>query len=361
VGLERVECPVTPSDEDCTPQLLEFIASLPNGREVHFRPGAYRVDGTIRLVDRVGLTFDGHGALFFTDLATPPAYATTPAVLGQTVEYPWRLRSHWSIEGGSGITLRNLAIRGPNAAGGTGEAGYVEALEAQHGVNINGATNVLIENVDISFVYGDFIYVGATYRNINPTGASKYVFNPSRNVTIRGGVWRSNGRQGVGVASVDGLLIDGISMTDTRRASIDLEPNGATDVIRDVTIRDSYFGPGRLLWIASKGGPGVFENLLIENNRLDRGAQVYINAPATARRKNIRFLNNVATVPNGGGNQGLWSIWRVDGFEARGNIAPLDAFRTHPGLWAYDVTGLTAEPGQWLGGKGPQVYESPTP
>jgi hypothetical protein len=178
---------------------------------------------------------------------------------------------------------------------------------------------------------------------------------------IRGGKWSHNGRQGVGVANVVGLLIDSVSMTETRRASIDLEPNGVNDTIRGVTIRNSYFGPGRLLWIASAGGSGVFEDVLIENNRLDRGAQVVIRPPEGSRRRNIRFLNNVATVSNGGGNYGLWSIWRVDGFEARGNIAPVNDFRTHPGLWTYDVTNLAAPAGQWPGGRGVQVYLSAAP
>ena len=50
---------------DVTAQLLTWIASTPNGSTLQFAPGAcYRIEGTLEMRGRSGLTFDGNGATF---------------------------------------------------------------------------------------------------------------------------------------------------------------------------------------------------------------------------------------------------------------------------------------------------------
>jgi uncharacterized protein YjdB len=332
--------------KDVTPELMAFISSVPDGSTIVFpSTGTYRIEGTLLLHKRSNLVVEGNGVRFIANEAEPEAYAKK-----QT--YPWRNRYHWSIEGSKGIVLRNMTIRGANANGGRGDDAYVVSLEAQHGVNIMGAEDVLIENISISYVYGDFVYVGALSRVI------------SRNITVRGGIWSHNGRQGIAITEADGVLVEGISMTETRRASIDVEPNTASGVMRNITIRNSYFGPGRLLWFAAGGQAGTMENILVEGNRLDRAATVYIRSPVdengnpVRRRSNFRFVGNVSSVEAGGGHRGIWNVWHVDGFEAKNNVTPVQSWRNQPGLWLYDVTRVDAPGVQWPGAV-PQVWIEP--
>jgi hypothetical protein len=338
---------------DVTGAINAFLASVPNGATAEFRAGAtYRIEGTVEVVDRRGLIIDGKGARFIANEREPDAYATRSSA-GVLVKYPWRTRIHWSIEGGSNVVVRNMTIRGANFAGGRSDAAYVEALEAQHGVAVAGAENVLVENVSVSYVFGDFVYIGG--RTVN-----KVTVIP-RNVTVRGGTWSNNGRQGIAITDGDGVLVDGIRMTETRRASIDLESNSAASVIRNVTIRNSYFGPGRLLWLAAAGSGGAMENVTLENNRLaGRTGSVRIVPPEGSRRKNFRLIGNVSDFAGGGGDVdiGAFNVWRVDGFVARGNKIPLQAYRGQVGASFRESCQIDVPAGQFPGAS-PEVAITP--
>ena len=49
-------------------------------------------------------------------------------------------------------------------------------------------------------------------------------------------------------------MIEHNQITDTRRATIDLEPNGPEWGAENVHILDNRIGPGRLLFLAAAGG-----------------------------------------------------------------------------------------------------------
>ncbi|MGH2705961.1 MAG: hypothetical protein ACRDJ4_12985, partial [Actinomycetota bacterium] len=50
---------------DVTADLLSWISSVPNGSVLSFARGAcYRIDGSLKLLDRRDLTFEGNGATF---------------------------------------------------------------------------------------------------------------------------------------------------------------------------------------------------------------------------------------------------------------------------------------------------------
>src|SRR5438874_13361168 len=50
---------------DVTQQLLSWIASVPDHSTLSFASGGcYRIDGTLELTDRDGLTFEGNNATF---------------------------------------------------------------------------------------------------------------------------------------------------------------------------------------------------------------------------------------------------------------------------------------------------------
>src|SRR6476660_8785707 len=113
----RVPASIDPTGRvDVTKSLQRFLSSVPREREVLFRKGArYRVEGTLVLRNRHGMTIDGNGATVF---------ATTRGKID---------RAQFWIKGGERVVFRDLNVRGANPNAGTGEGAYVPKLENQHG------------------------------------------------------------------------------------------------------------------------------------------------------------------------------------------------------------------------------------
>jgi hypothetical protein len=82
------------------------------------------------LRDRHGLVIDGDGARIF---------ATTTGEPG---------RSQIRVLGGSGLEIRSLEIQGANPHAGLDERSYVAKLEWQHGISLEGPTDVEIDRVN---------------------------------------------------------------------------------------------------------------------------------------------------------------------------------------------------------------------
>ena len=128
---------------DVTAELQALIDRTPNGGVVRLQPGGrYRVEGTLLLVDRQRLTIDGNGARLF---------ATTTG--GER-------RSHLRVVGGTDLVVRDLEIIGANPHAGLDDRAYQEDLVGQHGVRLEGVTDVELSHLRISDIYGDFVYVG---------------------------------------------------------------------------------------------------------------------------------------------------------------------------------------------------------
>src|SRR5207245_2817210 len=150
----------------------------PNGGTLRLLTGAcYRVDGTLNLTGRSHVTIDGNGA-------TLRAYTTGT-----------RQRAFWMLRSSSGITLRNLTLIGPNA---TGE--YVTNLEAQHGVTVNGSTNVLIDRITVKQTYGDGVAIQQA-GNGSPAQAD--------GVIVRDSTFQTIGRQGISITHARNVTITG--------------------------------------------------------------------------------------------------------------------------------------------------------
>jgi hypothetical protein len=101
---------------DVTVALQRFIDDAPDGATIRFAADAtYRIEGTLHILRRVGLTFDGRGATFVaTEQTSDPD------------------RAHWWIESSNDIQLTDLTIQGAHPNPGT----YVAAFEWQHGIQI---------------------------------------------------------------------------------------------------------------------------------------------------------------------------------------------------------------------------------
>jgi hypothetical protein len=250
--------------------LKEFLAHVPNGSTVVFPARArYRVERTMRFRDRNDLTFEGNGATIF---------ATTTGVYD---------RSHVFFLRGRNITVRNLVVRGAHRNGGTSEGAYVPALEAQHGFRFEGTQHVLLDGVTVTDVYGDFVYVGKDFETKEW----------SQHVVVRRSTFARNGRQGISVTAGRYVTIEQNHISETRRATIDLEPNTRSWGAEYIRITDNTIGPGRLFFLAAHG-EGPVNNVTVSGNVL-RGHLLNIDvvAPAGTRRSDWVIVGNRSDKP----------------------------------------------------------------
>lgn len=232
-------------DADATEALNAFLESVSDGATVEFPEKAiYRVEGTLMLKDRKGLTIEGNGATFrATD--PMPDYAKDENYSG------WRMvrtRSQWRVENCENITLRNIRVIGAHPNPGR-EGDYDYNREAQHAFDLLGVTNVLVENVHVSDLFGDGVYI------------SKH----SRGVTVCKSRIEGVGRQGIAIGSAWHILIEDNDILDSRRGLLDIEPYGKEWACGDIRVIGNRFGDSRLLALPM-GGSGAIGAVLVANN-----------------------------------------------------------------------------------------------
>jgi hypothetical protein len=285
-------------ERDVTNELMTFITSVPDGSTIAFPAEArYRIDTSLVIEGRNDLTFEGNGAEFF---------ATTDAD---------RNRRHWWIRNSKGITVRDVVVRGANPNAGTSEAAYRSDREAQHGFDFAGVENVLLERVNVTDVYGDFVYIGLGKRGW------------SKNVTVRDSRFERNGRQGVSITAGQDILIERNVIRDVRRSTFDLEPNGTNWGARRVMITDNDIGPGRLNFIAGHGYAAPFDDIKVIGNRLKgKTMNVSLKAPDPSRRSNFSLIGNISDASYGSPAPPI-VITGFDGVTIRDNVMRLDAGR----------------------------------
>ena len=251
---------------DDTKALQAFLNRVPNNRVIQFRrDGRYRIEGTLFLRNRHHLTIDGEGSLVF---------ATTRA---------GRNRAQWWITDGSQIVFRNLAVKGANPHGGVGEDAYVPKLANQAGFHFEGVDGAELDHVRVTDVYGDFAYLGRDEHKV-----------PSRNVWIHNSTFLRNGRQGIAVTAATNVIVEDNHFDDTRRSTIDLEPNAHSWHVTNVFVLNNTVGKGRLLFVASHG-QGPVNNVVISGNRLlGHPLTIDVLPPGKKRRSNWVVTNNVS-------------------------------------------------------------------
>ena len=256
--------------DDVTEQLNEYLASLPDGARVVLPPGAvYRVEGTVRLPQASGVLVVGNGGQL---LATTDGSGVA-AHDGKEVNWP-RQRAHLIIEGGSDITIRGLRIRGPNT-----DARYDAGLEAQHGVAVVGARNVLLEDLVVDDVWGDFVAV--------TSGSSQ--------VTVLDGMFSGAGRQGFSVDQAEDVIFQGAEMTRVARSAIDIEPQ-LDWAVRRVAVRDIRFiAPIANAIIANLGSGSAVEDVVVEHNVVEGVRWSALSGTdRQGTRARYRFTGNVS-------------------------------------------------------------------
>jgi hypothetical protein len=317
---------------DVTIALNQFFASVPDSTTICFPANArYRVEGTLLLQNRNGLTFEGDGATIFA--ATDGSDALPPASLKKG--WP-QGRRHWLFEGGSAITIRNLNVQGSNPHAGVGDLAYREDRAFQHGFAFHGVQGVELDHVSVREIYGDFVYLGAG----NTTWTS--------DVHIHDSHFEANGRQGIAITGARDILIERNYIGQVRRSSIDLEPHSDNGGAENIVIRDNDFGPGRLLFLASAGVGSNVAHVTIESNRLERPMNIVVTPPLGYRRGPFSIIDNVS-VAGFGSPVALMRFLRVDGLTVQGNVMALSEKRNMTGVLARESCDVTVELNQFNG------------
>jgi Right handed beta helix region len=290
---------------DVSRELNAWIASVSDGSTLRFGPSAcYRVDRTLRIKDRIGLTIDGNGATFramTSGRELPPSQART--------------RSMFSFMQGRDLTVRDVIVRGANPNAGTGDLAYVAALEAQTAYVVGGVQNMVMDHVEAYDVYGDFVFVGPA----------------TKGLVVRNSNFARNGRQGWTINGED-ITFEHNSIRATRRATIDLEPAKRTSIARRVTIRDNTIGPGRLYFLANEGQAAPTEDISVIGNTFVRKAMTIRVDPPRGTRARYRIIGNVSDTPVGFGGGGALTFNNVVGIEVRDNVQPMQKGRYISGV-----------------------------
>ena len=281
---------------DVTAALNAWIASVPDNSTLAFPTnGCFRIDGTLIIQHRTGLTFEGNGATFRQ--VTDGTEIVKPKLI--------RTRNVWTFAGNSNLVVRNLTTFGANPHAGMGDLAYQPKFEAQHAYLIEGTDNMLMDHVAAYDTYGDFVWVGP--------GTS--------NLTVRNSTFARNGRQGWSINGTN-ITFENNSITDTRRATIDIEPSSPTWSSHNIWIRNNDVGPGRLFFFANVGSAAPMDNINIIGNRLHHKAFVVYASTAVSNRSNYHVIGNTSD----GGVSGFGSamVFRnIQGVEVRDNVIPL--------------------------------------
>lgn len=301
---------------DVTDALNQFFAGVPDGDVISLRPGAnYRVDGTLELFRRHDIVLDGRGARIF---------AGTEGA---------RDRSQLSIDNGSRIVIRNLVIKGANPVGGIDVRAWRPDKAFQHGIRIRGARDVELDRLHVTDAFGDLVSVGRSQDR-----------RWSERIWVHDSYLARNGRQGVAVTAAEDVVIEHNTITQTRRATIDLEPDTPTDGAKNVFILDNDIGPGLLRFVAAHGN-GPVDNVVIAYNRLrGRDLAVDVEAPSGTRRSNFYVVGNTSDKQSAADPL---RFTRIDGVVVQDNLQPVQSLKT--AILATDVCGLAVQANAFIG------------
>jgi hypothetical protein len=320
-----------PSDcsRNVTADLNRWIASVGDGSVLRFTPfGCYRIDGTLRIENRNNLTFEGNGATFraYTD--------------GRELGANARTRSQFVFAGGSNITVRNVIVRGANPHAGMDDAAYVADLEAQHGFVIGGTVGIVLDHVQVYDVYGDFVYVGA----------------PSRNVLVENSVFRRNGRQGWTVAGGDGVTFDHNMISDTRRATIDMEPVSTSSAQRNVTFSNNTIGDGRLFLVSNHGASAQTVNFaFLYNHLVLKPMTIHVEGDPGVR-SHYRVIGNTSDTAASQEGGGVIYFDGTSDVEIRDNVVPVQPNRGISGVGLANTTNVEVSGNRFPDAVAPIAY-----
>jgi IPT/TIG domain len=274
---------------DVTSPILNWIASVPNGSTLSFDPsGCYRIEGTLEIQGRSGLTLEGNGALF------------------RSLNPPTDQRAIWRLIGSTGMVMRDMIIIGSYANGGKLDA----SLQHAHAIDLRG-TNAEVADVAMSNVAGDCVYFGLGYDNITRSSGS-----------VHDSTCTGTSRNAVSVTAGDNILVRHLTTNRIGFTVFDVEPNsgsgkwGSSGVTFDSNTIGSYY-----LYAFSLVEQAPISNQAFTNNTVS-GAVLRIGAVQDQgfRPQNVTITGNSSNVAT---SAPAMQFVDVDGLTVTGNTVPM--------------------------------------
>ncbi len=225
------------------------------GRRICFKPGAiYRTDGRIELDNWTGTIF-GRGATFRRYTASTSQY------------------EHFRIVQGHDIVIDGLNVMGPATTSDIQNRVYGGSdRQDQHAFSVESTNGFTLRNATLSNLWAD----GVNLRARNAGG----VDSPVRRATLSNLEILTVGRNGVGMISVNGLVVRGTEIKHASLHAMDGEPNRSSDVLSNILIKGSNFrdydaghtpqGVGYAIALTPGYATVQPTNITIRNNRMDR-------------------------------------------------------------------------------------------
>jgi IPT/TIG domain len=276
---------------DVTQALTTWIASRPDRSVIAFARGAcYRIDGTLELSGRNGLSFDGNGSSFRA--SRPP-----------TAE-----RAMWRIIDSRDIAIHNLTIDGSYGRGGTIDVDVQHA----HAIDVRGSS-VHIRRVTMTDVAGDCVYFGRG--SVGPVARSSG--------DVRDSTCLRTGRNAIAVVAGDDILVQHLKTDKIGYDVFDVEPNpgrgyGSNNVRFDQNTIGSY-----ALNVYSIVESGPIRNQSFTDNRVvGHGLKIAVADPTRGgfRPANVTIAGNRSDTKQ---RPSAINVDNVDGLVLRGNAVPM--------------------------------------
>ena len=261
-----------------TAAIQKAINSLPStGGTVVIPSGVYGIDAVTSLKLRSNVTIQMSPS---TILGVIPNAAAHYEVL--------------HIGGVSNVNINGGVLYGDRLThkGTTGEHGF--------GAAVLGSSNVTITGTASNNMWGDGFYIGN-----GPTFGSS-LKTRSTNVKLIDVTADNNRRQGISITSGKDISIVRAKLTNTNGAApsagIDVEPNGKTDILQNISIVDTYTANNQGAGIALSLGAIVGTTTPISitvTNHTDNGSKQGMNIsggsgiiPGTVRVDNPTWMNS---------------------------------------------------------------------
>jgi hypothetical protein len=305
---------------DVSQAMAGFFASVPNGSTIDIPAGTYLMSRTLLLQNRTNLVIRAAGATF------------------TTTESNETLRPQLRLLNSRGITITGLTVRGTFAPG----LAQNDARWGQHGIDINSSSGVVLDGISVANVYGDLVYIGQ--RDGGPV---------SDGVTVRNCNLSRSGRQGFTMTGARNIVLQGCSLSDVMRSSIDMEPGRDAGMsVENVRITGNQVRNGRLYFVAARGH-GPINNIVIENNNLSGMTMAMTMGDGDGGvRRGWTITGNRSDLASGNPQGAVLEFDRINGLTVRSNTQPLQAGRNMYLVKARNSCNVSVSANAYPGGVG---------
>lgn len=292
---------------DVTDDVQALIDAAPDGSIIRLTPGGqYRVDGILRLEGRKDLDIDGAGATL---------EATTIVDTNRRTLY---------LRGSERIVIHDLTIVGVNPAPGVLD----EAHQFEHGIWIDGGSDITIERVTIRRPRGDCVYLGTA------DGAFDWV----QRVRLVDSTCRGAGRNGIAIVGASDVRIEGNTFEELGLHVVDIEPNRTdghdggepkpVQGARRVAVVDNrVIGPIQGYFFAANGWGRVDELAVVGNVLTGTGMRITVQPlPGSGYiRSSVLIVGNTSDTAYRAGKGGAaMRFTRAVDLTVRDNTGPVE-------------------------------------